>query len=107
MRKYLPVLLTLLALSACASSEPRIIQPTADAPFITLSVGMATQVQMPDAGRVQNATVGNPDLVTATLDNDVVNLVAKTPGETNLIIRSREGDGDIKIYQYHVQIENH
>ena len=98
--------LAFLALAACASSAPRIIQATSGMPEIRLTIGMATQVEMPDAGRVQSITVGNPALVTADQATDVVNLVAKgSAGETNLIIRSRDEDNKVKVYQYHIVVQ--
>jgi hypothetical protein len=105
-KKHTAILFVTLALAACASSSPRIIQATPGMPDIHLTVGMATQLEMPDSGRVQSVTVGNPSLVTADQAGDVVNLVAKgTMGETNLIIRSRDDDGKIKVYQYHVYVQ--
>ena len=105
-RKSAAALVAFLALAACSSSQPRIIQPTASSPDIVLKVGMATQIEMPDAGRVQSITVGNPTLVSAEQKEDVVNLSAKEgSGETNLIIRSRDEDGQVKVYQYHVTVQ--
>lgn len=95
-----------LALSACASSQPKIIQATTGMPDIRITVGMATQIEMPDQGRVQSVAVGDPALLSAEQATDVVSLVAKgSAGETNLIIRSRNEDGDLKVYQYRVIIQ--
>jgi hypothetical protein len=106
LKKSLAVLAASLALAACASSAPRIIQPTAGMPEVRLTSGMATQLEMPDSGHVQSIAVGNPALVTAEKDSDVVSLVAKAgAGETNLIIRSRDEDGKIKVYQYHIIVQ--
>lgn len=106
MFKKIAVLLAFVALSACASSEPRIIQATTGMPDIRVTVGMATQIEMPDAGRVQSVAVGNPALVTAEQSTDVVSLIAKGgEGETNLIIRSRDEDGKLKVYQYRVIVQ--
>jgi hypothetical protein len=102
------MLVAALALAACASSQPKIIQASASSPDIALTFGLATQIEMPDAGRVQSITVGNPALVTAEQSGDVVNLSAKEgSGETNLIIRSRDEDGHIKVYQYHITVQAH
>ncbi len=99
------ILLACLALAACASDTPRIIQATSNMPDVRLTPGMATQVEMP-AGRVQSVVVGNPSLVTADRADNVVNLVPKEgSGETNLIIRSADNDGDIKVYQYRVIVQ--
>jgi len=95
-----------LTLAACAASQPRIIQSSSNNTDITLTVGMATQIEMPDQGRVQAITVGNPDLVGAEQANDVVNLTAKgKAGETNVIIRARDEDGHTKVYQYHILVQ--
>ncbi|MEI8393122.1 MAG: pilus assembly protein N-terminal domain-containing protein [Rhodospirillaceae bacterium] len=93
-------------LAACASSQPRVVQATSDMPEIRLTAGMATQIEMPTAtGRVQSVTVGNPSLVTAERNSDVVNLLAKgSPGETNLIIRAIDEDGKAKVYQYRILV---
>ena len=105
MFKKSATILTFLALAACASGSPRVIQASADAPEIRLTVGMATQIEMPDSGRVQSVTVGSPSLVSADQAGDVVNLVAKGgAGETNLIIRYRDDDNRIKVYQYHITV---
>jgi len=97
---------SLTTLVACASSQPKIIQATTGMPDIHVTVGMATQIEMPDEGRVQSIAVGNPAILAAEQATDVVSLVAKGgEGETNLIIRSRGDDGKIKIYQYRVIIQ--
>jgi hypothetical protein len=94
-----------LFLSACAASQPRVIQASQGSPEIVVTVGMATQIEMPEEGRVTSIIVGNPTLVTATQATDVVNLTAKgEAGETNLIIRARDDDGKTKIYQYHITV---
>ena len=105
-KKMSLVLLSVLALSACSSSQPKIIQATTGMPDIRVTVGMATQVEMPDRGRVQSVAVGDPSLVSAEQATDVVSIVAKGgSGETNLIIRSRDEDGDLKVYQYRVIVQ--
>lgn len=96
--------LALLGLAACSSSAPRVIQASSSAPDMRITVGMATQVEMPNDGHVQSVTVGDPTLLSAEQAGDVVNLVAKAKGETNMIIRSRE-DGDTKVYQYRITIQ--
>ena len=55
----------MLALSACAANQPRIIQASSGSSDIRLTTGMVTQIEMPDSGRVQSVTVGNPGLVSA------------------------------------------
>ncbi|MGE4351455.1 MAG: pilus assembly protein N-terminal domain-containing protein [Bdellovibrionales bacterium] len=105
LKKSFCLFVSALVLSACASSQPRIIQPDSNVPDIQLSVGLATQIEMPDQGRVQSVVVGNPSLVSAEAAGDVVSLIAKGgTGETNLIIRARE-DGDTKVYQYRVTVQ--
>jgi len=103
LKKSATALIALFLLAACSSSSPRIIQATSGMPDIHLTVGMATQIEMPDSGRVQFVAVGNPALVTVEQNADVVSLMGKGgSGETNLIIRSRDDDGHIKVYQYRV-----
>lgn len=105
-RKSALALLSCLVLSACSSAQPKIIQATSGMQDIRVTVGMATQIEMPDRGRVQSVAVGDPSLVTAEQSTDVVSLIAKGgTGETNLIIRSRDEDGDLKVYQYRVIIQ--
>lgn len=100
------VLVAFFALAACAANQPRIIQSSSGSPEITLTTGMATQIEMPDQGRVQTVAVGDPSLVTAEKDADVVSLVAKGgAGETNLIVRARAEDGEIKLYQYRIIVQ--
>lgn len=102
-KKSILTFVSLVALAACSSSQPKIIQATTGMPDIRVTVGMATQIEMPDQGRVQSVAVGDPSLVSAEQATDVVSIVAKGgAGETNLIIRSRDEDGKIKVYQYRV-----
>ncbi len=104
--KKLYLLAALLFLTACSSDAPRIIQASSSLPDLQVTVGMATQIEMPDAAKVQSVTVGDPELLTAAQSGDVVSLVAKgVPGETNLIIRAREDGGSIQVYQYRVTIQ--
>jgi len=106
LKKSTAVLMAFLALAACSSSSPRVIQATSGMPDIHITVGMATQIEMPDSGRVQSVAVGNPALVTAEQSGDVVSLMGKGgAGETNLIIRSRDEDSHIKVYQYRVIVQ--
>ncbi len=97
----------LIALSACASGAPRVIQASNESPDLVLTVGKATQIEMPDSGRVVSVTVGDPSMVTAEQSTDVVNLVAKGgAGETNLIIRSRDDSNRVKVYQYNITVQD-
>ena len=95
-----------LSLVGCASDQPHVIKAEAG-PEVDVKAGMATQIEMPNAARVQTVTVGNPSLVEVAKDSDIVNLTAKAgaAGETNLIVRSRDDSGDTKVYQYHVVVE--
>jgi hypothetical protein len=105
-KKSTAILIAMLALAACSTPQPRVIQASSGSPDIHLTVGMATQIEMPDSGRVQSITVGNPALVSADQAADVVNLLAKGgAGETNLIIRSRDDDGHVQVYQYHITVQ--
>jgi hypothetical protein len=70
-------LIAFLFLAACAAGTPHVIQTTAATEEIRLTIGMATQVEMPSQGRVQSVIVGDPAIVTADKEADVVNLVAK------------------------------
>lgn len=107
-KKTTLVVMTCLALSACASDKPRIVQSSGDMDSVRLTSGMATQIEVPSSGRVQSVVVGNPSLVTADHVDNVVNLVPKDgTGETNLIVRSINDSGDAKVYQYRVIVQGH
>jgi Flp pilus assembly secretin CpaC len=96
----------IIGFTACSSSEPKVIQATSDSPLIRLAVGMATEIEVPADSRVRSVAVGNPSMVTATNSSDVVNLISTGKiGETNLIIRCADSDGQIKVYQYRIVIE--
>jgi len=104
-KKTAALLMALTMLAACSSSNPRIVQSSSDMKDVTLTVGMATQIEMPDARMVQSAVVGNPDLVLVKKNDDVVSLIAKgDTGETNLIIRAIDDDKNVAVYQYRVVI---
>ena len=95
-----------LALAACGTAQPRVIQASAANPDVVVTVGMATQIEMPEGGRVSSIVVGNEDLVSAEQNSDVVNLTAKgSAGETNLIIRARDDGGKTQVYQYKVIVQ--
>jgi len=105
LKKTTLALMTCLAFTACTSSTPRVIQATTDMPAIHLTSGMATQIELPN-GHVQSVVTGNPSLVTAERVDNIVNLIPKEgTGETNLIVRSTDEDGDAKLYQYRVIVE--
>jgi hypothetical protein len=95
------------ALVACSTPQPHVIQASADAPEVRLTEGMATQIEMPDNGHVQSVVTGNPALVTAERSYNVVNLIPKATGETNVIVRFLSDSGDVKVYQYRVTIQEH
>ncbi|MGE3623914.1 MAG: pilus assembly protein N-terminal domain-containing protein [Bdellovibrionales bacterium] len=103
-KRHLVLFLT-LGLSACASGEPRIIQPDANSPEIRLRVGVATQIELPESMHAQSVVTGNPSLVAAERTANVVNLIPAAAGETNLIVRGREDDGDVKVYQYRLLVQ--
>lgn len=106
LKKTATVLVTCLALAACSSDTPRILQAVSDMPEVRLTPGMATQIEMPNSGHVQSIVVGNPSLVTAERADSVVNLVPKAGyGDTNLIVRSVDEDGRTKVYQYRVVVQ--
>ncbi|MDD4616528.1 MAG: hypothetical protein PHW76_05355 [Alphaproteobacteria bacterium] len=103
--KSLSLVLAAVALSACSSAQPKVIQASANNKDIVIQQGMATQIEMPDGGRVASVVVGNKDLVAAEHEGDVVTVSGKGgEGETNMIIRSREGS-DTKVYQYRVIVQ--
>lgn len=104
-RKITVVVLAFLALSACSSSTPKIVQTSSGSPEVRLQTGLATQIELPESRRVQSVVAGNPSLVTTESSSNVVNLIAKGAGETNLIIRAVDDDGDARVYQYRVIIQ--
>jgi hypothetical protein len=107
MKKPAAVLLFSLALAACASDKPHVVQATAGAEDVHLTGGMATQIEMPSDQRVQSVVTGNPALVSADQGGNVVNLVPKegASGETNLIVRTLDDEGDSKVYQYRLDVQ--
>jgi hypothetical protein len=107
MLKKMAILLAAgLVLAACAPDTPHVIQASSTMPEVRLTAGMATQIEMPDSGHVQSVVVGNPSLVTAERAYNVVNLIPKqATGETNMIVRFISDDGDLKVYQYRVAVQ--
>jgi type IV secretory pathway VirB9-like protein len=107
-KKIILIASACLALAGCATSKPHIVQASSDMQEVRLTSGMATQIEMPDSMRVQSVVTGNPNLVTAERADNVVNLVPKEgSGETNLIVRATDSDGDTKVYQYRVIVQGH
>jgi type IV secretory pathway VirB9-like protein len=107
-KKTTSILLTCLALAACASDHPRVIQASSDSPQVRLTGGMATQIEMPNAEHVQSVVTGDPTLVTAEAADNVVNLIPKQGnGETNLIVRAMDDDGHSMVYQYRIIVQAH
>ncbi len=105
-KKSLTLFVACIAFAACGDNQPRVIQVSANSPQINLTVGLATQIEMPGESHVTGITVGNPALISADAAGDVVNLTAKTDaGATNLIIRARDDSGNTKVYQYHVTVQ--
>ncbi len=105
-KKAVLALFLCLALDACASDKPRVIQASNDMTAIHLTSGMATQVEIPNGRHVRSVVVGNPSLVTADHDSDVVSLVPKEgTGETNLIVRAADDSGEVQVYQYKVIVQ--
>jgi len=106
LRKSALVLMACFFLAACVTSgSPRIIQPSSKDENIFVTVGMATQIEVPTRERVTSAVVGDENLVLAEPAGDVVNLSGKESGETNLIIRARDNGGDSKVYKYRIIIQ--
>lgn len=106
--KKLAILAACLITAACASDQPRVIQTSSGAANIDLTAGLATQVELPANERVQSVVVGNTDLVSTSQDGDVINLAAKAgAGDTNMIVRATDEDGDAKVYQYRITVQAH
>ena len=83
LKKIAIILAACFALAACAPDTPHVIQASSNMPEVRLTVGMATQIEMPDSGHVQSVIVGNPSLLTAERAYNVVNLIPKeVTGET-------------------------
>lgn len=105
LKKSILILLASGALAACASSQPRVVQPTSNMSEVSLTTGLATQIELPDNGHVRSVVVGNPSLLTVEKADNVVNLIPKeSEGQTNLIIRATDNDGDAHVYQYRVTV---
>jgi hypothetical protein len=106
LRKTTPLLLACLALGACASEGPHVVQASTSAPEVHLTNGMATQIEVPEGSHVQSVVVGSPNLVSAERADNVVNLVPKGgTGQTNLIIRAYDEDRRSQVYQYRVIVD--
>jgi hypothetical protein len=103
-RKVVMFAIACVALAGCASGKPKIIQASTGLEEVRLTQGMATQIEMPNEGHVQSVVTGNPELVTAERSFNVVNLIPKLPGETNVIVRFVDDGGDVKVFQYRVTI---
>ena len=108
MFKKLSVLVSAcVLLAACASSQPKIIQASSGSKDVVLAIGMATQIELPDDMRVASAVVGNKNLVSVEIGGDIVTLAANgEEGETNLILRARDDDGDVEVFQYRIIVQN-
>ncbi|MDP9128001.1 MAG: hypothetical protein M3N08_07075 [Pseudomonadota bacterium] len=106
-RQTAALVMTCLALSACASEAPRVVQASSSSPEIRLKSGLAAQVEMPHGMHVQSVVVGNPSLLSAERADTVVNLIPKEgSGETNLIARAVDEDGEAKVYQYRLFVQD-
>ena len=108
LKKTFIAMLCGVALAACSSAPemPRVVQASPNMPEVRLISGMATQIEMPASGRVTSVTTGNPALVTAERGDGIVNLLPKEgSGETNLIIRSINEEGQTSVYQYRLIVE--
>jgi len=93
-------------LAACASSKPQIIQTSSSDQEVYVTIGMATQIELPEDSRVASAVVGDKDLVSVESGGDVVTVSANSgEGETNLILRVRDDGGDIENFQYRVIVQ--
>ncbi len=103
------VLLAALTLAACSADKPHVIQASSDSPSVRLTSGMATQIEMPSSEHVQSVITGNPGMVIAEAADNVVNLIPKgeSSGETNVIVRTTDEDGQSKVYQYRVTVQGH
>jgi hypothetical protein len=89
------------ALAACSSGEPRVTKASPDLQQIDLMAGLATQIDAPKGRRIQSAVIGNPALADVDVVDNVINIFpANRAGETNLIVRAADEDGEVKVYQY-------
>jgi type IV secretory pathway VirB9-like protein len=106
-RKSAIILLSCFILTACAEDKPHVVQTSADTPAVHLTEGIATQIEMPEGERVQSVVTGNPSLVVAEREDNVVNLIpGKGAGETNLIVRATDEGRRSKVYQYRLIVES-
>jgi hypothetical protein len=107
LKKITTALVLSLALAACGTDKPHIIQASAGMEEVHLTGGMASQIELPDGGHVQSVVVGNPSLLAAERSYNVVNLIPKegVSGETNLIVRYVDDGGTAKVYQYRIQVQ--
>jgi hypothetical protein len=105
MFKKSALVLAFLSLAACSTSQPRVIQASTGNPDLVVTVGMATQIEMPEDSRISSVVVGNKDLVLAEPTGDVVTVSGKgAEGTTNMIIRARTESGRMEVYQYRVTV---
>jgi len=97
-----------LLLSACGSDEPGITNASSDLPQIRLMSGMATQIDAPDGRTIDSAVIGDPSLADLDVVSNVLNIFPKDhEGETNLIMRASDEDGNVKVYQYLLVVYKH
>ncbi len=104
--KTASVLLACMALAACASPQPRVVQTSSNATEIRLAPGLATQIELPEGDRVQSVMVGKPSMVSTDQSGNVVSLLAKDgEGETNIIVRAVDEDGHNQTFQYRLTVQ--
>jgi hypothetical protein len=96
-----------ILLAACGSSEPHITNASVNLPEIRLMPGMATQIDAPDQRTIDSALIGDPDLADLDVVNNVLNIFPRHEGETNLIMRASDEDGNVKVYQYLLVVYKH
>ena len=105
LKKTALALLACLAFAGCASDKPHVVQASGDTSIVSLTKGMATQIEMPEGERVTSVVTGKPSLVIAEKAENVVNLIpTDETGETNLIVRATDGH-ESKVYQYKVIVQ--
>jgi hypothetical protein len=106
LRKTALLALVAVAMTACSSDKPHIIQTSLNSTEVLLTEGMATQIEVPEAEHVKSAVTGNPNLVATEMSGNIVTLVPKnSTGQTNLIIRTTDEDKNARMYEYRLTVQ--
>jgi hypothetical protein len=101
LKKTIILCMAALLMTACSSDQPRITNASSDLHEIRAMSGMATQIDAPAGRKIESAVIGDPSLADLDVVDNVLNIFPKDhAGDTNLIIRAADEDGEVKIYQY-------